>query len=879
MKERENTAELKPRASERFVGFAVHKRKLFFVIAVLIAVGCVLTSVWTPASRALWSFMPDSTNAGRGAVILDEEFTDPGEAKILLENVSISQCQLMRDRLSEMEGVYKAEFDENYYDHGRGVLNVTFYEPDDMKAFYEVKDVVDQFDGGIASDMGSGWGFGWGADLSMIILYAAAAALLIIALVYASRTYRDVFVSFLITAFAILINYGTIFILKRVSPVTMISAGVIQAVLTMYYAMMICRRYTVQRKNSGPEEAVITAVTGGMKRILAAAVIALAVFGGLMFAGIKLGLEFAIVMLKGVALSILCVYVFLPGLLMANAKKMDKSRHQPLLPKVKKRGRFTFNTKTVFPILFAVLAIGAIVFNYVYQVDPLAYSDGRMPLPVKTGSQWIETRIESIFGKESGTMDMIVPAGDPAAEEELTKALSALPEVVSVKSVANAAAAGYDLGDRISTWQLADITGIDKSNAEALFEGYITEQSGGIPITMEREIPFAGILEYTYDRMKDGSLEVPEAVAERVSEVYKDLRVEADRLMGETHDRLIIGVRLPYDSTEAAKAADNIRTVGQGFFEDEVYLTGDLGIVSDAAARYKLDVIIVMAVTTVFLICALFLLLRKIGQAIVLAFMVQGGAWLSMAVPYILPGYMLFAGAMLGYAVQTCALATYAASTANSYNKNKKDNTLKWAIGKAMKDNYVPVTVTCVFLILSGALLAVLSFNKSVMSLGIAIAVGGIIDIIVALAVIPQTLLFWDIIAAKVTGQPIVLSSAPPVPANDGRMDIVDAIEKLKSDEYKAMMESPEETIELPSQRQDASEAPAGAEELNEELPGDPEILPETGSAETPEPEIELPGYPESLTEDGAPAADDPFADLFGETPEPFENGEKEDVQ
>jgi hypothetical protein len=196
-----------------------------------------------------------------------------------------------------------------------------------------------------------------------------------------------------------------------------------------------------------------------------------------------------------------------------------------------------------------------------------------------------------------------------------------------------------------------------------------------------------------------------------------------------------------------------------------------------------------------------------------------------------------------------------------------------------MKDNYVPVTVTCVFLILSGALLAVLSFNKSVMSLGIAIAVGGIIDIIVALAVIPQTLLFWDIIAAKVTGQPIVLSSAPPVPPKDDRMDIVDAIEKLKSDEYKAMMESPEETIELPSQRQDASEAPAGAEELNEELPGDPEILPETGSAETPEPEIELPGYPESLTEDGAPAADDPFGDLFGETPEPFENGEKEDVQ
>ena len=837
MKERENTS-VKPRASERIVGFSADKRKLIYVIAVLLTVCCILTSVWTPATRTLASYMPGSTNAGRGAKVLDAEFDDLGTADVFLENVSLTQCEYMRDRLSELEGVYSVEFDEYYYHHGRGVLNVTFDSPDAEDALETLKNEVRLFDGGIATDIGSGWGFGWGVNISMIILFAAAAVILSIALIYSSRAYRDVFVSFVITAFAILINYGTNFILGRVSPITMLSAGVIQAALTMYYAMMICRSYTAHRKTDEQRESVVKAVTGSMKKILAAGVIALAVFGGLMFAGIHLGLEFGIVTLKGIALSMLCVYFFLPCLLMTNANKIDRSRHPSLLPKIKKRGRFTFNTKKVFPILFAILAIGALVFNYVYPEDPLAYSDSKLPILVKSGSQWIGSRIEYIFGEEPETMDMLVPVGDTAAEEAVTRELTAMENVVSVKSLANTPAATYNLGDRISPWQLSDITGIDMDNSTALFESYITDISEGSAITTDRELPFADIFRYTCDRLADGSLAVSEAVAERINEVDREVTAGTTELHGETYDRLVIGVKLPYDSIEAAGLADAIREAGQRYYEDEIYLTGDVGSVSDMAARYKLDMIIVMAVTSVLLICALFILLRKPGISVVLTFIVQGGAWLSMAVPYLFPGYILFAGQMLGYGVQVTVLATYAALMASRYNKNKKDATLKWAIGKAMKDNYIPIVVTGALLILSGAVLAVLSFNAAVVSFGICVALGGVIDLIVGLAVVPQTLLFWDIIVSKATHTPVVLSSAPAVPPeNEGRMDIVDAIEKLKSDEYKAMMEEP--TVALPDETAEPREEPAAAPDITEFFPEDEIRLPEEAGGDTPPPEEE----------------------------------------
>ncbi|MBQ8975756.1 MAG: MMPL family transporter, partial [Oscillospiraceae bacterium] len=294
------------------MGFSADKRKLIYVIAVLLIVGAILTSVWTPATRALSSYMPNSTNAGRGADVLYSELDDLDRAQVLLENVSLSQCELMRDRLAELNGVYKAEFDENYYDHGRAVLQITFDSPDVKAALENVKNAVAQFDGGVASDIGSGWGFGWGINISMIILYAAFAVILIIALVYASRAYRDVFVAFVITGFAVLLNYGTNFILGDISKITMLSAGVIQAVFTMYYTVMICHAYTKNRKESEPREAVVKAVTGSMKQILAAGLIVLAVFGGMMLAGIHLGLEFGIAMVKGVALSIICVFFFLP---------------------------------------------------------------------------------------------------------------------------------------------------------------------------------------------------------------------------------------------------------------------------------------------------------------------------------------------------------------------------------------------------------------------------------------------------------------------------------------------------------------------------------------------------------------------------------------
>ncbi len=388
-----------------------------------------------------------------------------------------------------------------------------------------------------------------------------------------------------------------------------------------------------------------------------------------------------------------------------------------------------------------------------------------------------------------------------------------MENVVSVKSLANTPAATYNLGDRISPWQLSDITGIDMDNSTALFESYITDASEGSAITTDRELPFADIFRYTCDRLADGSLAVSEAVAERINEVDREVTAGTTELHGETYDRLVIGVKLPYDSIEAAGLADAIREAGQRHYEDEIYLTGDVGSVSDMAARYKLDMIIVMAVTSVLLICALFILLRKPGISVVLTFIVQGGAWLSMAVPYLFPGYILFAGQMLGYGVQVTVLATYAALMASRYNKNKKDATLKWAIGKAMKDNYIPIVVTGALLILSGAVLAVLSFNAAVVSFGICVALGGVIDLIVGLAVVPQTLLFWDIIVSKVTHTPVVLSSAPAVPPeNEGRMDIVDAIEKLKSDEYKAMMEEP--TVALPDETPKSREEPAAASDI-----------------------------------------------------------------
>lgn len=774
----------KPRALKRAVGFAIDKRWLFYVLIIGMAALCLFSIFQIDINNSLVSYMPSDSNSGKGYEIMESEFTDLVTAQLLLDNVSLDQCEDIRTQLSELEGVYSVEFDEKSYEFGTGVFNITldYEESAEAGAVLEaIKETVELFDGGISSSMDSGWW--WNIDFGIILLMVSAGILLIIALIYASRTYGDIIVMLVTVGLAVIINYGTNFFFGEISTITNLVAGIMQAALTMYYAALICRRYTRERSERDVRSAIITAVSVCMPKIMAGALFAVAAFASMLFADFRIGFEFGVVMIKGIVISVFLCIVLLPCLIMTWNKKIYRSRHKALLPKIKKRGKFTYKTKYAFPIIFVILAVTAITFKIVYPVEPYAYGgDEIMPI-VKSFGQQVEYRVDQDFGEGGSTVYMLVPGGEYDTEKTVMKELSSMVDVISVTALSNSEAASYILADEISIWQFSDITGLDESDVWNIYSDYSelvnVETAGGIA---EYEIPFIDVFMYTYDRVQAGSFAVNSAVNETLDKVYREIYDSECELRGETYDRMIIDVALPEDSNDAIDLIRQIRTVGQSHYEDTVYLTGDNGGIADMADSYIRDTIIVTLITVLILFIVFAIMLGKPWIALLMVLMVQGGVWISNTVPFIFPGKLMYIGDMLGYTLQMIVGVTYAAAMVNSYKKFKKDAPIKKAMGKALKENYTLVVVTASLFILSGLALGFLAFDKTVMALGFSISIGGFINLLLALFVIPQTLLLLDIIDRKIAKNEIVLTDEVTAPA-EVQIDIVEAIERLKAAE------------------------------------------------------------------------------------------------
>lgn len=788
MNERLKFSGEKLRNANRIVGLAVDKRKWLYVLAAVLLVFCVFSAGWTGVGNSLVSYLPDSANARQGVDLMEVEFADLADAHVLLENVSKVQAENIAAELEQIHGVYSVQLD-GFNDRGLAELVVAFDQSDNCRdALDAVKDAVSLYDGGVYSSLDAGWDSS--VDWSMVILMVSAGVLLALAALLVSRSYADILVMFISIGAAVLINYGTNFVFGDISSITNLSTGVLLSAMTMYYAALICRRYSREHKHTeNVREAVMAAVDGCALKILTSALIALVVLGALMTAKLGVALEFGLVLLKGVVITLICMFVLLPCLIVSFSKLMDKSKHKNLLPKVKNFGNYISKTKYALPIIFIVLALGALIFNIVYNIDPYAYSGDRLAPVVKNSGQSVENTINSVIKNGECTVYLLVPAGDYETEKTVSDNLESISAVQSVRSLTNSEAAGYIVTDKLSVWQFKDITGLDTSAAWSIYSGYAA--LAGVDTTVnlaEYEVPFIDIINYTYNLMQDGSFTLDDELTDTIIGIHHEMSAAESELKGESCDRIIINVRLSSNYSNAASLLNQLKTTAEDSYDGGVYLTGDNGGIIELADTYSFDSTVVMILTTVLSLAVLLIILKKVVPAILLTLVLQGGAWLTMDVPYIFPGRIMFIGVMFAYAIQILAGTNYAAVIAHSYQNHKKDKSLQGAINLAMKENFTLILITGVVFILSGLILALLSFNATVMTLGFSLMISGAISLILALCVIPQLLVMLDSLvdrknnnkkkakAAKSSKEP----PAQPVEQVD-QANLMDMFEQIKA--------------------------------------------------------------------------------------------------
>lgn len=139
----------------------------------------------------------------------------------------------------------------------------------------------------------------------------------------------------------------------------------------------------------------------------------------------QIGPDLGLALAKGVVLSLVTVFTFMPALTLAAYPWMDKTHHKPLLPSFDKFGRFV--SRIMVPSYLASNSN-----SYHYGAAHMFGTNTRLGADTAA--------IEETFGK-SDTYVVLVPAGDTATQSRLSDALHEIPEVTSILSFVDNAGA------------------------------------------------------------------------------------------------------------------------------------------------------------------------------------------------------------------------------------------------------------------------------------------------------------------------------------------------------------------------------------------------------------------------------------------------------
>ena len=395
---------------ERVAAFIVDKRNIIFLIYIAAAVFCIFSSGWVEVSDSLTKYLPESTETQIGLELMDDEFTTFGTARIVVENVSYEQAEKICADIERVPGVKEVAFDDSpeHYNEAAALFSVTFDgENDDevsVLAMDTLRDMLSVYDLYVNTEVGNPLKAIINREL--LIVDGIAALIIVVVLLFTSKTYAEIPVLLITFGAAALLNMGTNYMMGEISFVTDSVAIVLQLAMAIDYAIILCHRFSEERTRSGAREACILALSKSIPEIGASCLTTVGGLVAMLFMQFKIGPDMAICLIKAILFSMLSVFVVMPGLLMLFGPYMSKTKHRNFVPKISFVGRYAYKTRKIVPIVFAVV----LVFAYHFQTQcPYAYGYGPIKTPVLNETQIADNMIDENFTKSVSYTHLTLP--------------------------------------------------------------------------------------------------------------------------------------------------------------------------------------------------------------------------------------------------------------------------------------------------------------------------------------------------------------------------------------------------------------------------------------------------------------------------------------
>ncbi|MDD6262718.1 MAG: MMPL family transporter [Clostridiales bacterium] len=416
----------------------------FFLAAVC---GAVLHNL-VEVNYDMTDYLPADTGSTVSLELMHEEF-DGGipNARVMIRDVSIAQALEYKEKLKNCEGVtavlwlddavsiYQplemadAAAVETYYKDNTALFTVTVKENDIVATVDRIREIIGE-DNAMTGDAVSTAVATTGTVNEIRIITVFSVLFVLLVLFITTTSWTEPLVVLLGLGVAIMINSGSNLIFGKISFVTNAACAILQLAVSLDYSVFLLHRYEeCLRQNYDKKSAMVDALCKSASSIASSGLTTVIGFFALVFMRFGIGPDLGLALAKGVAISLVTVFVFMPVLILSVYPLIEKTRHKKLMPEFKRFGRLVSRIMIPMALVFIIVAVPSFMAS-----NSNAYYYGASRIYGEDTQYGRDTAaIENTFGKND-TYVLMVPNGDVKAEQSLSDALHEIPEITSILS-------------------------------------------------------------------------------------------------------------------------------------------------------------------------------------------------------------------------------------------------------------------------------------------------------------------------------------------------------------------------------------------------------------------------------------------------------------
>lgn len=749
----------------------VKLRWVFLVLFVALSIFGAVMIPHTKINYDLTGYLPANCDSSTALELLKKEFDDKGMAYVMVKDVTPEKAGEIKTRLEKVEGVATVTYVESMnYKNNSALYTVTLKDYDSTAgAFDAVKGVIDALSDEKAYLSGqSAFSYYTKLETEQSIMKLGIAIIIIILLVmlFTSKTYFELIVLILVFGAAMAINMGTNFLfVNGISYIANLVALVLQLALSLDYSIILLHRYMEERDNGeDAKTATVTALTKGLPEILSSSLTTVAGLAALMLMTLSIGAEIGLSLAKGIVISMATVIFFMPALLVIFDKPIQKTRHKSFVPNVTKPARAIVKARKVIVPAFLLIAILAGVAQG-FNKYSFNYSSGSLIVAPK---KVIE---ETGFGTLNSLV-VVVPKGDAEKERQLVKYVESFDLIDKSQTTALATINVYSFidADSSETLYLTDeVTKKDigklidkipsdagvnplliKPIIEGWFDDYVKKYLPEGTKPSKAKVRLIDLLDFAvrekFDAISGFIGDDPEKLA--YLEQIKQISFAKANLESENYSRITFNINGGVEDDDVFELVKTLKSGVSDFYEER-YITGESVVCYEMSEYFMKDNLMVCLFTDLFILVILLITFRNISLPIILILAIQGGIFINFAIPFLSKTSISFIGYLIISAIQMGATIDYAIVLTNRYRGIRKDFTDRYDAMAAATNAVFPTILTSgVILTATGFVMSMLS-SGVVAQLGLLLGVGTLTSIIIVLFVLPSLLLVTEKVVDK----------------------------------------------------------------------------------------------------------------------------------